>query len=51
MKRIKEALNDEINELFDDITVEINWIIDLIDSDTPKEDVIEELKKLEEALT
>lgn len=50
MKRIKEELNREIDSLFDDITVEINWIIDMVDSGSSREEVIDQLKQLEEAL-
>ena len=50
MKRIKEELNREIDSLFDDITVEINWIIDMVDSESSREEVIDQLKQLEEAL-
>ena len=50
MKRIKEELNKEIDLLFDDITVEINWIIDMVDSGSSREEVIDQLKQLEEAL-
>lgn len=50
MKRLRENMIREIGNILDDVTVELEWIINMIEDDAKKEDVIEELKNLEEAL-
>lgn len=49
-RKIREEMQDTLNEKMDDITSALDYIRALVEKDACKELIIEELKELEESL-